>query len=72
VTRSGAFEPVGTAKAHQRQDLGKAVMGEGLRRLVRLGSKLATVGSYDTPAHALYTSMGFVDYDLSEPWAKSL
>jgi GNAT superfamily N-acetyltransferase len=72
VTRTGAFEPVGTVPAHQRRGLGKVVMAEGLRRLARLGATLATVGSYNAPAHALYASMGFVDYDLSEPWAKNL
>jgi ribosomal protein S18 acetylase RimI-like enzyme len=72
VTRTGAFEPVGTAPSHQRRGLGKAVMFEGLRRLQRLGATLATVGSYTTPAHALYASAGFTAYDLSEPWTKEL
>jgi len=72
VTRSGVFEPVGTALAHQRRGLGKAVMCEGLRRLKRMGATMAYVGSYDTAAHALYASVGFTEYDLSEPWAKEL
>ncbi len=72
ATRTGAFEPVGTARAHQRRGLGKAVMCEALRRLKRVGTTLAFVGSYDTPAHALYASVGFTEYDLSEPWAKEL
>jgi mycothiol synthase len=72
VTRTGAFEPVGTAPAHQRQGLGKAVMGEGLRRLKRMGATMAYVGSYAPAAHALYASLGFTEYDLSEPWGKEL
>ena len=72
VTRTGAFEPVGTAPKHQRRRLGKAVMTEGLRRLRRLGATLAYVGSYTPRAHALYASMGFTEYDLSEPWIKEL
>jgi mycothiol synthase len=72
VTRAGAFEPVGTAPAHQRRGLGKAVMCEGLRRLKRMGATMAYVGSYTPPAHALYASVGFEEYDLSEPWAKEL
>jgi mycothiol synthase len=72
VTRTGAFEPVGTAPAHQRRGLGKAVIFEGLRRLKRLGATLATVGSYSAPAHALYASTGFTAYDLSERWTKEL
>ena len=70
VTRTGVFEPVGTAPAHQRRGLGKAVMSEGLRRLQRLGATLATVGSYSAEAGALYASMGFTEYDLSERWIK--
>jgi ribosomal protein S18 acetylase RimI-like enzyme len=69
VTRCGAFEPVGTAPAYQRRGLGKAAMCEGLSRLRRMGATMAYVGSYDTAAHALYTSAGFTDYELMEPWA---
>jgi ribosomal protein S18 acetylase RimI-like enzyme len=72
VTRSGVFEPVGTAPAHQRRGLGKAVMCEGLRRLQRLGATMAYVGSYTPPAHALYASVGFRDYDLFELWVIAL
>jgi ribosomal protein S18 acetylase RimI-like enzyme len=70
VTRTGTFEPVGTHPDHQRRGLGKAVMAEGLRRLRHLGATLATVGSYDEPAHRLYASMGFTEYDLSEAWIR--
>jgi ribosomal protein S18 acetylase RimI-like enzyme len=72
VTRTGAFEPVGTAGAYQRRGLGKAVMVEGLRRLQQLGATMATVGSHDTAAHGLYGSVGFTEYELSEPWEKEL
>jgi GNAT superfamily N-acetyltransferase len=70
VTRTAVFEPVGTHPAHQKRGLGKAVMTEGLRRAQRLGATLATVSSYGKGAHALYESMGFTDFDLSEPWIK--
>lgn len=70
VTKTGAFEPVGTHPEHQRKGLGKAVMTEGLRRLARLGAELVTVNSYSVPAGALYASLGFSEYDISEPWAK--
>jgi mycothiol synthase len=70
VTRSGAFEPVGTVPAHQRRGLGKAVMAEGLRRLQRIGATMAYVGSYSAEAHRLYESMGFTDYELNEPWTR--
>ena len=68
VTRTGAFEPVGTSPKYQKMGLGKAVMTEGLQRLKRLGATLATVSSFTPPAHALYSSMGFKDYSILEPW----
>jgi mycothiol synthase len=71
VTRTGAFEPVGTEPAHQRRGLGKALMCEGLRRLRQLGATLAYVGSYGAAAHALYESAGFTEYELSEPWSRA-
>jgi GNAT superfamily N-acetyltransferase len=72
VTRSGYFEPVGTARAHRRQGLARAVMSEALRRLRRMGATMALVSSYTSPAHELYASLGFSDYDLAEPWEKEL
>jgi mycothiol synthase len=72
VTRTGSFEPVATVPAHQRRGLGKAIMTEGLRRLQRLGATQATVGSYSVHAGALYASLGFTAYDLSERWVKEL
>jgi GNAT superfamily N-acetyltransferase len=70
VTRTAAFEPVGTHPIHQRRGLGKAVMTEGLRRVRELGASLATVNSYSESAGSLYASLGFTSYDLSEPWIK--
>ena len=72
VTRTGAFEPVGTAPEHQRKGLGRAVMAEGLRRLKHLGATLAYVGGFTSPANALYEYMGFEDYDLCDPWSKEV
>jgi ribosomal protein S18 acetylase RimI-like enzyme len=72
VTRTGAFEPVGTVPAHQRRGLGKAVMAEGLRRLQRIGATMAYVGSYSAEAHGLYEAVGFTQYELNEPWTKTL
>lgn len=70
VTASAAFEPVGTHPAHQRRGLGKALMAEGLRRVHALGATLVTVGSFSEAAGALYASVGFTEYDVSEPWIK--
>jgi len=72
VTRTGYFEPVGTAPEHQRRGLGKAVMCEALRRLKRVGGTLATVGGYTTAANALYVSVMSAEHVLSEPWVKEL
>jgi mycothiol synthase len=68
VNRTAAFEPVGTHPAHQRRGLGKAVMTEGLRRAQHMGATLAFVGSFEPPAHALYASAGFSEYDLFQRW----
>jgi len=70
VTRSGYFEPVGVMPTHLRRGLGKAMIGEGLNRLIRLGATKAFVGSYEPIAHALYASAGFTGYDRSEAWLK--
>jgi GNAT superfamily N-acetyltransferase len=70
VTRTAAFEPVGTVPAYQRRGLGKALMLEGLHRLKKIGANLAVVGSYSEAAGALYASAGFTEYDISEPWTK--
>lgn len=72
VTRTGAFEPVATVPAHQRHGLARAVMTEGIRRLMTLGAAHATVGSYSDEAGALYAAMGFTQYDLSDRWEKTL
>jgi hypothetical protein len=45
-------------------------MSEALRRLRRMGATMALVSSYTSPAHELYASLGFSDYDLAEPWEK--
>ncbi|UCD65190.1 MAG: GNAT family N-acetyltransferase [Candidatus Zixiibacteriota bacterium] len=71
VTRTGVFEPVGTAPEHQRRGLARAVMTEGLRRLKKLGAKYAYVGSWGEATHALYgKTMGFHEYLILEAWEK--
>ncbi len=70
VTRSAAFEPVGTHPNHQRRGLGKALMTEGLRRVRDLGATLCTVGSYSESAGALYAAIGFTAFELNTPWVK--
>lgn len=67
-TRTASFEPVGTHPDHQKKGVGKALMTEGLKRIKKLGATLSTVGSYSERAGALYASIGFTEYSLSEPW----
>jgi predicted N-acetyltransferase YhbS len=55
---------------HQQRGLGKSLMYEGLSRLDRLGATRAFVGSYGSVAHALYASVGFLEFDISEAWLK--
>ncbi len=59
--RLGLFEPVGTDPAFRQQGLGKAVIGEGLRRLYPRGARTALVASVggNQAALRLYESAGF-------------
>ena len=68
----GYFEPVGTAPAHQRRGLGRAVMSGALHALKRLGATVAFVGGYSLAANALYASVGFAEYALLERWVREL
>jgi len=67
-TRTSSLEQVGTQPKNKKKGIGKALMKEGLKRAKHLGATLATVGSYSVRAGALYESIGFKDYLLSEPW----
>jgi mycothiol synthase len=71
VTRTGYFEPVGTAPEHQRRGLGKAVMIEAMHRINNLGATLVTVDGFSEAANALYASVMSADYTLAEPWEKT-
>ncbi|MBI1256917.1 MAG: GNAT family N-acetyltransferase [Chloroflexi bacterium] len=62
VTRSGLFEPVGCHADFQRRGLTRALMVEGMRRMIARGAIDAIVlHTTDNPAStALYRSVGFV------------
>ena len=70
VTRSAYYEPVGTMPEHQQRGLGKAMLAEGLRRLVRMGATTAFVSGYGVAANALYRSVMGPDHDVAQPWVK--
>lgn len=66
----GVFEPVGCHSAHRRRGLARAVMVEGMRRLVALGAHTAHVTSLDgsQPAESLYAALGFGVLGRNERW----
>jgi ribosomal protein S18 acetylase RimI-like enzyme len=70
VTKTGAFEPVGTVPEHEHKGLARTMLTEGLNRLKQLGAVMAYVSSYGKAAHATYESVGFTEYDRSELWKK--
>ena len=74
ATRCGEIEAVGTAKAHLRRGVGKAVISEGLRRLHALGATTAVVQTTigNDAAIALYRSCGFEVVGHDYAWVKQL
>jgi GNAT superfamily N-acetyltransferase len=68
VTRTGFFEPVGVHPAHRRLGLGRALLGEAMRRLAWYGAEIAYTASYGSRAGALYESVGLVSRDRLQPW----
>ncbi|HQF62735.1 MAG TPA: GNAT family N-acetyltransferase [Anaerolineaceae bacterium] len=72
VSRTAYFEPVATVPAHRQRGLGKAMMIEGLHCLKQMGCKVAFVGGYSPGANALYFSVMGPEYDVSEPWEKTI
>ncbi len=66
----GVFEPLGVAAAHRRRGLGRAILGEGVRRLGQYGAHIACVqtGIDNSPARALYEAEGFSELDRAHAW----
>jgi ribosomal protein S18 acetylase RimI-like enzyme len=61
TNRVGLFEPVGTHPDYRRMGLGKAVLAEGMRRMMAYGMQSVIVcAEGDNPAaQRLYQSAGF-------------
>jgi mycothiol synthase len=67
----GMFGPVGTHRAYRHRGLAKAIMIEGLRRLVALKATVAYVDcGLDASANSLYESVGFTDFERVFHWRK--
>lgn len=59
ATSVGLIEPMRTEEAHQRRGLARALIGEGLARLIARGAQRFKVGYSTDVARALYVSSGF-------------
>lgn len=72
ANRVGTFEPVRTEDAYQRRGLGRALMTEGIRRLMAAGATTIRVArEADNPASAtLYERSGFVDGVRNIAWRR--
>jgi len=73
-SRTGLFEPLGTRPACRGMGLGKAVMLEGLRRLQKLGARVAFVTAVhdNLGARRLYESLGFETVNRERLYGKKL
>ncbi len=63
----GVFEPVCTVPEHRRKGLGRAVIREGLNRLLALGARGAYVGS----GQDFYAAIGFDRRHVCRQWTKA-
>ena len=68
-TRSAVTVLVGVAAEHWRRGLGKAVVGEGMRRLKHLGCTRVFATAADEPADALYRSV-MQNHRVTDTWVK--
>jgi len=59
ATSVGLIEPMRTEEAHQRRGLARALIGEGIARLIARGAQRVKVGYATEVARALYVSSGF-------------
>lgn len=70
VTSVGLIEPMRTEEAHQRRGVARALIGEGLDRLVARGAKRLKVGYSTDEARTLYLNSGFVPTDTHHAYRR--
>jgi GNAT superfamily N-acetyltransferase len=70
VTGVGMLEPMRVEDAHQRRGLARALLTEGLRRLVDRGAERLKVGFDGEAGRALYLGAGFVLDSMAVAWRR--
>jgi mycothiol synthase len=72
ISKSGLFEPVGCHKDFRRRGLTKALMIEGMRRMIDAGMETALVGNKidNEAASSLYDSLGLKKFTESLEYTK--
>lgn len=74
VSKSGLFEPVGCHKEFRRRGLTKALMMEGMQRMINAGMETALVGNNigNEAASRLYDSLGLKKFCESLEYSKDM
>lgn len=74
VSKSGLFEPVGCHKDFRRRGLTKALMLEGMKRMIDAGMETALVGNKtdNEAASSLYESLGLEKFTESLEYTKMM
>ncbi len=74
ISKSGLFEPVGCHKDFRRRGLTKALMLEGMKRMIDAGMETALVGNKigNEAASRLYDSMGLRKFCESLEYSKTI
>lgn len=74
VSKSGLFEPVGCHKDFRRRGLMKALMIEGMKRMVSAGMQTALVGNKvgNEAASSLYSSLGLKKFCEGLEYTKTM
>jgi mycothiol synthase len=72
VSKSGLFEPVGCHQEFRRRGLTKALMANGMRRMIDAGMKTALIGNKidNEAASSLYDSLGLKKFTESLEYKK--